>query len=439
MTTRGASRDRRRRARALGAAGCILGAVLAGCGTTSTVPRAPGATLTIGTLYAGSGQFAGSSLPELAGLRFWVRWEDRRGGAYVGSLGRRVRLRLVALDDRSSPALAARLYRRLVQVDHVEILVSDFGSVLTAPAIPVAERAQMLLFDQSGTGSAFFLGDNPYLVLCDLPSSAVWPDPLVAFLEAERLDRVAIVYAGNDFDAAQDTTIATALTSAGKAPVANLEVPTATRHYRRLLAPLRARGAQAVIELGYQDNDLAFLPELARYRRDHPWPALRFVFTAFPGQLHALFQAQVGAQALAGTFTYGLPPTVDHRKVTLGLDLTRFSADFAARSHRPVNFLDVAGYTTGVVIEAALRRAGSLSQLALRAALNAVSGHLETLDGVFRIDGAGAQLGERPSVAELFPTGPAGTTLRVVFPPSEATRRPLLVGSAPSQPGDPQT
>jgi len=424
-----------RRARRALAVACLLALVLAGCGNVTATSEPPG-ELTVGTLYAGSGQFAASSLPELAGLRFWVAWEDRRGGAYVGSLGRRVPLRLVALDDRSSPALAGRLYARLVETDHVDLLVSDFGSVLTAPAIPVAERAGMMLFDQSGSGSAFFLDNDPYLVLCDLPSSAVWPDPLVHFLEAQHLRRVALVYADNDFDAAQDTTIATALTLAGHPPVANLEVSTATRRYLGLLPPLRARRAQAVIELGYQDNDLAFLPEMAAYRRAHPWPGLRVVFTAFPGQLLGLFESRVAPDALAGTFTYGFPPSVVDRHVNVGLDLAGFARDFTRLSHRPVNFLDVAGYNTGLVIGEALRRAGSLSQLGLRAALNAASGHVETLDGAFRIDGAGAQLGETPPVAEVFAAARGRSVLRVVYPPSEATRAPVL---ASAQPADPQT
>jgi len=396
---------------------CLLGAgSLAGCrpGGGPTQPR----VLTIGTLYAGTGQFAASSLPELAGLRFWVDWENRRGGVDVGSLGRRVPLRLVALDDRSSPTLAARLYARLVDVDHVDLLVADFGSVLTAPAIPVAERAGILLFDQSGSGSAFFLRNDPYLVLCDLPTSAVWPDPLVHFLEARHLDRVALIYANNAFDAAQDTTIAAALTLAGHPPVANLEVATATRDYEPLFRPLEARRADAVIELGYQDNDLVFLPEIATYRHEHPWPGLKVVFSAFPGQLPGLFADRVPIADLLGTFTYGFPPTVDHRQVTVGLDLARFTEEFVASTHRPVNFLEVAGYNTGLVIEEALREAGSLSQLGLRAALNAASGRIRTIEGQFRIDGSGAQVGFRPLVAEVVPGRPGRIALRLVYPPT---------------------
>lgn len=411
---------------------CAL--LVAGC--RAIRGRAGPEELTIGTLYAGSGQFAASSLPELAGLRFWVAFENHRGGAYVGSLGRRVPLRLVALDDRSSSLLAARLYFRLVALDHVDILVSDFGSVLTAPAIPIAERAGVLLFDQSGSGSAFFLRDDPYLVLCDLPTSAVWPDPVVHFLEARHLDRVGLIYADNPFDAAQDTTIAAQLTLAGHPPIANLEVPTNTRDYEPLIRPLAARKADAVIELGYQDNDLAFLPEIATFRRIHPWPALEVVFSAFPGQLPGLFARRVPPADLVGTFTYGFPPTVDHRQVTVGLDLARFSREFDAVAHHPVNFLNVAGYNTGLVIEEALRRAGSLSQLGLRAALNAASGRFRTLEGTFRIDGAGAELGFRPLVADVVSDRAGRLAFRIVYPaaPQASTSGAVLLRSAPIRP-----
>ncbi|MHB1593537.1 MAG: ABC transporter substrate-binding protein [Streptosporangiaceae bacterium] len=385
-------------------------------------------TVTIGTLYSSTGQFAASSLPELDGLRFWVNRVNGQGGVEVAALGHRVRIRLVALDDRSSAALAARLYDRLVTTYRVTVLVADFGSVLTAPAIPIAERNQVLLFDQTGSGSSFFLGDNPYLVLCDLPTSSVWPDPLVRFILAQHLRRVALVYGQNEFDGAQDTAIAGQLTLAGQSPVANISVPTATGSYAGILPLFRKVHAQAVIELGYQNNDLAFLPEIAAFRRVRRWQGLRMVFTAFPGQLPGLFGRQVSAADLAGTFTYGFPPVVAHGSVNAGLSLHRFVRAFLASDRRPANFLNVAGYNTGLVIQAALEHASSFSELGLRAALNGLSGRIKTLDGTFRVNGAGAQLGDAPPVAEIVPTGSGSLGLKVVFPRAGMSAGPTRSG-----------
>ncbi|MDQ2851789.1 MAG: ABC transporter substrate-binding protein, partial [Actinomycetota bacterium] len=191
----------------------VLVALLVGLTLTTgltSCAAAPGSRMSadgpikVGTLYAGSGQFADSSGPEYAGLQFWAARANAQGGLWVTALHRKKRVELVAYDDHSSAAQAGVLYRRLVEQDHVDILVSDFGSVLTAPAIQVAQRDKVLLFDQTGSGAQFFNGQNPYIVLCDVPTSAVWPIPLTSFLIQQKLRRVALVYGDNYFDASQD-------------------------------------------------------------------------------------------------------------------------------------------------------------------------------------------------------------------------------------------
>lgn len=146
---------------------------LTGCAAAPGSRMSTNGTIKVGTLYAGSGQFANSSKPEFAGLQFWAARVNAQGGLWVAALHRRKRVQLVAYDDHSSATQAGSLYRRLVERDHVDLLVSDFGSVLTAPGIQVAQRDKVVLFDQTGSGAQFFNGQNPYIVLCDVPTSAV--------------------------------------------------------------------------------------------------------------------------------------------------------------------------------------------------------------------------------------------------------------------------
>jgi branched-chain amino acid transport system substrate-binding protein len=84
-----------------------------------------------------------------------------------------------------------------------------------------------------------------------------------------------------------------------------------------------------------------------------------------------------------------------------------------------VNVLNIAGYTAGLAIQAALEHATTLSQLGLRSALSQVSGTLNTIEGTFKIDSTGAQTGEMLPVAQVMPRG-GGTTVEVVYPPGEA-------------------
>ncbi len=392
----------------------LFAPVLSSCSymDTPTLSRTP--VITIGTLYAQSGQFAASSLPEFAGLKFWVSQVDQLGGVYVGALRRRVRVRLVSYNDRSSAKLASSLYRRLLTVDHVDFLISDFGSVLTEPALALSMRSHVLLFDQTGTGPGLFAANNPYIVLCDLPTSTVWPLPLAQLLLHEHFHRVAIIYSRNEFDGAQDQTVAGLLTQNGYPPIANISVDTSELHYSGYLSTLKRLNPDAVLEFGYQGNDIAFLNELLK-SSVRP----RFVFTAFPGQLHQLLQATVGTAGLSYTFSYAVPPKVVHRSVTTGLTETGFATRFLHLKSGPVNFLNIAGYNTGLIFQAAAAGASTFSQLGMRAELNALSGNLRTLEGIFRINAEGAQTGETPGICELFPTKDGSTTIRSVGPGSQ--------------------
>ncbi len=375
----------------------LFSTVASSCQVVSTQPLQKTREIVIGTLYAGSGSFESSSLPELRGLKFWATTVDREKGIFIKAYQSYAKVRIVALNDKSSPKLAKTLYQELISKYHVDILVSDFGSVLTQPAISVAQEHQMVLFDQSGTGSGFFLENDPFLVLCDLPTSQVWPVPLAKFLLKTKHLRVAIIYASNPFDTAQDQTVATVLTKANDAPVANIAVPTSTTNYSKPLKAIEQLNPQAVIEFGYFNNDVAFLNQsyTSQLRK-----VLRF--TAFPGQLLGDIQNQVPIQALLNTYTYNYPPTVAYSKVSEGLTTKAFEGQFFSITQHQPNFLNVAGYNTGVIIQAALQKATDTSQLGIRAALNAISGKLTTLEGTFEINSAGAQLGEVLPVAKLI-------------------------------------
>ena len=368
-------------------------------------------SITIGTLYAGSGQFSVSSLAELAGLKFWANETNKAGGVYVAALHKHLRVKIISYDDKSSAQLAGQLYRKLIEVNHVDFLVSDFGSVLTQPAVRLAERNQMLLFDQSGSGTSLFTSTNPYLVLCDLPTSTVWPLPLGRLLLNQHLRRIAIIYAKNEFDGAQDQTVAGLLTQHGISPIANIEVPTSERSYGKLISKIASLHPQALLEFGYQNNDIAFLNSLKNSQLK-----AQLVFTAFPGQLHQLLQDSVGTKGLSYTFSYAFPPRVKFENVNFGLNDYKFVSAFQQVTHQEVNFLNVAGYNTGIIFQAAAANAKTFTQLGLRAALNNLSGKLKTIEGTFEINSQGAQIGETLGISELFPATGGGTSIESVFP-----------------------
>ena len=130
------------------------------------------AEIKIGTLYASSGRYA--SISHAGPLRPEAvdRSEERRAAASLSKpTTRRSRSSSSPMTTRATPRPPATLYNQLITQDKVDLLVADSGSVLTSVAVPIARDHKMFLFDQTGTGAAFFTQDNPYIALMADPVS----------------------------------------------------------------------------------------------------------------------------------------------------------------------------------------------------------------------------------------------------------------------------
>lgn len=380
-----------------------------------TVQAAPPSVITIGTLYAGSGNFAASSQPEYSGLQYWVNQTNANGGVFVKAYGRKIHVKLVSYDDQSDTNTAATLYTQLITQDRVNILVSDFGSVLTSVAVPIAQEHQVLLFDQTGSGTTLFNNSDPYIVDTSIPTSGLWPTPLAHFLIAHKVKRVAIIYAENDFTQSQATTLINLLQAAHITPIADKPVPTTTADYTVLIHNIVAQHPQAVIELGYDANDISFFHNLAATGTHFP-----MLFTIYPGLETALLEKTVSLSHLEYTYTYASPPLLQYNHVNFGPGISQFLKGYTAATHQPANFQTVAGYNTGLVIQKTLATASSLKQLDLRHAVAQASGRLSTLEGTFQIQADGAQVGEQMYLAQFLPIH-GKFQLTVVYPSANAT------------------
>src|ERR1700743_1061472 len=109
------------------------GALLAVGLPFSAAPRAQAADpVTIGFGMALTGGLAPNGKAALLAMQIWEEEINAKGGL----LGRPVKL--VYYDDQSNPATVPGLYTKLLDVDKVDIIVSGYGTNMTAPAMPVA-------------------------------------------------------------------------------------------------------------------------------------------------------------------------------------------------------------------------------------------------------------------------------------------------------------
>ncbi len=386
------------------------------------------ATITIGSLHASSGPFAAISMPVYYGLKLWIDQTNAEGGAFVKAFNKKIPLKLISYDDQSNPATAATLINQLITQDHVNMLVSDSGSVLTAVAVPIAHEHKMFLFDPTGTGAPFFTKDNPYIALLADPASTIWPKYATDFLNNEGpqhgLKTVAILYATNDFTGTQAAAVKKFITEAGKLKIVyDQGVPTSTSNYTVLINNISGKNPDAVLELGYPGNDIAFLRNL-----QDSGERFKFLFAVYPGAEPEELLKNVGIDGLKDVFTYVTGAEYAY-KVTTGMDLPQYKAAWTkAYANTPgaaFGLNAVAGYTVGIVLQETLNHAASLDQMALHDAVFGLSDKLTTLAGPFKLDDTGAQIGEITPLGQVEPDG-KGMKLVVVYPHDLATGQPVI-------------
>jgi len=382
----------------------------------------------LGTLYASSGNFASISMPVHYGLKLWADAKNAEGGVFVKAFNKKIPLKLVEYDDQSNTATAATLYNQLITQDKVDILVSDSGSVLTSVAVPIARDHKMLLIDQTGTGATFFTKDNPYIALMSDPVSTIWPKYVADFLTKDGpalgIKRIAILYSTNDFTGTQANAVRSFIKESN-APVEivyDQGVPTNTTSYTVLINNISATNPDAVVELGYPNNDISFLRNLQDGGIRFKW-----LFAIYPGLETELLEKNVGVKGLEHVFTY-VPSSVIEYKPEFGMSLAEFRAAWQKKypdAKVEFGFNSVAGYTTGLVLESALAAATSLDQLELRKAIFGLSGKLKTIDGTFVLDEMGAQIGEITPLGQIESDGKEGLKFVVVYPHDVATGKPV--------------
>src|SRR2546425_2802257 len=105
----------------------------------SAAALAQPAPVKIGMSMPQTGSLGAGGKAALLALQMWVDDVNAKGGL----LGRRVEL--IAYDDQSNPATTPGIYTKLLDVDKVDLLIAPYGTVPTAPIMPLVKQRGLLL------------------------------------------------------------------------------------------------------------------------------------------------------------------------------------------------------------------------------------------------------------------------------------------------------
>ena len=156
-------RSDRARFLSLTATAAVLAMVLAACSgssggsSSSSSPSASASAsasaktpITVGISLSLTGDFSTDGQAFQRGYLLWQSAVNSHGGI----LGRQVKL--IIINDGSSPTTVVSNYQKLISVDHVDLTFGPFSSLLTAPASTAVARYGYAMIEGAGTAPAVF-------------------------------------------------------------------------------------------------------------------------------------------------------------------------------------------------------------------------------------------------------------------------------------------
>jgi branched-chain amino acid transport system substrate-binding protein len=178
-------RSHRARFLSITATAAVMAALAAGCssssnGSTGGTTGGSGGSkspIVIGTSLSLTGDFSADGQAFQKGYNLWVSQMNAKGGIDGHPL------KLVVLNDASSPTQVATNYQKLITVNHVNLTFGPFSSLLTAPASSVAHRYGYAFVEGAGGGQVVFAAKLNNVFDVSLPVTNEL-DPFAAWMKS---------------------------------------------------------------------------------------------------------------------------------------------------------------------------------------------------------------------------------------------------------------
>ncbi|MGH7332629.1 MAG: amino acid ABC transporter substrate-binding protein [Candidatus Rokuibacteriota bacterium] len=143
--------------------------------------------LRVGVSISRTGAYAELAPALERGYQLCVKHTNEKGGV----LGRTIEL--VADDDRSEPAIAVRIYERLITRDKVEAVLGPYSSPITEAVADLTEKHQMPLVVAGAASTSIFRKGRKFVFM--LPSPAeVYLEGLVDMAARRGLRTLALIH-----------------------------------------------------------------------------------------------------------------------------------------------------------------------------------------------------------------------------------------------------
>ena len=219
-------------------------------GAASTDP------IRVGFSIAQTGPLSGAGKSGLLALQMWRDDVNAAGGL----IGRPVEL--VVYDDRTNPSMSPRIYTKLLDVDKVDLLISPYGTNVTAPIMPLIKRRDLLMIGNFGLDINAGINHDKYFNNMPVASGSDWAAPFFDISEKLGAKRIAILAADAEFAQRLAIGARSQLKKRGLESVYDQNYPPNTVDFSSIMRSMRSKRPDAVFVASYPSDSAAIVRSL---------------------------------------------------------------------------------------------------------------------------------------------------------------------------------
>jgi branched-chain amino acid transport system substrate-binding protein len=324
-----------------------------------------------------TGEFRRQGQDALNAIRLWAEHVERAGGIVVADGEPRRPLRLFVLDDASRTERAKDNILRLLHDERVDVLLGPYSSKLTLAAASVAEARGTILWNHGGSSDVIW--STGYRRVISVPSPAsdyLRGLPGLARRRNPDVRRISVLHARRgSFAAHVARGAAQGAKAAGFDTIELVPFEPPLGDAGTLLAQALAARPDVLIAVGSFEDDLA----IVRHRRLFEGVSMLAVVAAGLDAFHR----EIGelAEGVIGPSQWEAKTA---EAPEIGPDALWFCSEFERSFGQSPGYPAAQAYAVGVIIQACVKRVGSLDDDALLRVARGLE--TTTLYGAFRLD-----------------------------------------------------
>jgi branched-chain amino acid transport system substrate-binding protein len=233
----------------------VLGAV----GATALSAGLPGKVFAqqgpvkVGMSMPQTGSLGAGGQAALLALRMWVDDVNQKGGL----LGRKVEF--LVYDDQTNPANVPGIYTKLLDVDRVDLLIAPYGTVPTAPIMPMVKQRGLLLMGNFSFQVNAKVQHDMWFNNSPWNDAASWSDGFFAIGRKAGAKSVAILAADQEFAQNLANGAREIAKKIGLKSVYDQNYPPATTDFSSPIRAIRAAKPDIVYVMSYPNDSVAIV------------------------------------------------------------------------------------------------------------------------------------------------------------------------------------